>query len=171
MFLELIATIVAGLAGAGVMMLIVRASGGRLPRWLTPVAAGAAMIFTTITSEYGWYQRTSEVLPEGFIVVETVESKALYRPWTYIAPYTNRFIAVDEKSLQTHPDKANEKIANVYFFGRWAAVERVSVLVDCDAKTRALLDAGASFDDNGDVSGVNWFQPQADDALLKYFCG
>ncbi len=43
MFLELIAVIVAGIAGAGVMMLIARVSGGRIPKWFIPVAAGAAM--------------------------------------------------------------------------------------------------------------------------------
>ena len=80
MFLELIATIVAGIAAAGIMMVITRASGGRLPKWLTPVAAGAAMIAATISNEYGWYGRTSKSLPDEFMIVDTVESKALYRP-------------------------------------------------------------------------------------------
>ena len=35
MFLELIAVIVAGIAGAGVMMLVARIAGARVPKWLS----------------------------------------------------------------------------------------------------------------------------------------
>ncbi len=75
MFLELIATIVAGIAAAGLMMVITRASGGRLPKWLTPVAAGAAMIAATIANEYGWYGRTADNLPEDFVIVEPLKAR------------------------------------------------------------------------------------------------
>ena len=47
MVFELIATIVAGFAGAGVALLLNKIFGGRLPRWIMPVAAGAAMLATT----------------------------------------------------------------------------------------------------------------------------
>ena len=50
MFLELIATVFAGLAMAGVVMLVNRTSGGRLPRWTAPVAAGLAMITATVSN-------------------------------------------------------------------------------------------------------------------------
>ncbi|MEP0154063.1 MAG: hypothetical protein ABJE81_05245, partial [Pseudophaeobacter sp.] len=58
MFLELIAVIFAGIAVAGVVMLVNNVTGARLPRWLAPVAAGLAMIGVTVTSEYSWYSRT-----------------------------------------------------------------------------------------------------------------
>lgn len=77
MFLELIATFIAGFAAAGVMMLVNRMSGGRLPRWLVPVVAGLAMIGTTIASEYNWFDRTRGTLPNGFEVVTFVETSAL----------------------------------------------------------------------------------------------
>ena len=38
MFLELIAVIFAGIAAAGVVMLLNRTLKGRLPRWMAPVA-------------------------------------------------------------------------------------------------------------------------------------
>ena len=57
MFWELIAVFVAGFAGAGAVMLLNRVTGGRLPRWLMPLGAGAAMLVATISSEYGWYGR------------------------------------------------------------------------------------------------------------------
>ena len=42
MFLELLAVIFAGFAGAGAMLLLTRVT--RLPKWLIPVGAGAAML-------------------------------------------------------------------------------------------------------------------------------
>ena len=58
--------IVLYMGGAGLMALIRMATGGRLPKWLTPVAAGGAMIAATVSSEYSWYSRTTATLPEGF---------------------------------------------------------------------------------------------------------
>ncbi len=65
MFLELIATIFAGIACAGVAMLLNLATGRRLPRWILPIAAGAGMIAMTISNEYTWFDRTAERLPDG----------------------------------------------------------------------------------------------------------
>ena len=45
MFLELLAVIFAGFAGAGAMLLLTRVT--RLPKWLIPVGAGAAMLAAT----------------------------------------------------------------------------------------------------------------------------
>ena len=74
MFLELIATVFAGLAVAGVVMLVNRMTGGKLPRWFVPVAAGLGMIGTTISNEYSWYDRTVATLPEGLEIAQTVEN-------------------------------------------------------------------------------------------------
>ena len=123
MFLELLAVIIAGLAGAGVMMLIARITGNRLPKWLVPVAAGAAMLGTTISSEYSWFSRTSGNLPDGLEVVQTVESTAIYRPWTYLFPYTDRFVAVDQDNVRENADQADLFLADLYFFGRWTTVQ------------------------------------------------
>ena len=50
MFFELIGTIVAGVAAAPLVWAINRTLKGRLPSWLVPVAAGAAMLAATISS-------------------------------------------------------------------------------------------------------------------------
>ena len=113
MFLELIATFIAGIAGAGLLMLLNRVLGGRLPRWLIPVAAGAAMLLSTISSEYSWYSRTSgPLIDEGFEVAQTVESKAMYRPWTYAKPYIDRFVAVDVATAQRNPDQPGKVLVS-----------------------------------------------------------
>ena len=65
MFVELIATIFAGIACAGIAMLLNRLTGRRLPKWIIPIAAGAGMLGMTVSNEYTWYSRTAETLPEG----------------------------------------------------------------------------------------------------------
>lgn len=171
MFVELIATFVAGLAGAGLVMLINRVTGGRLPRWLTPVAAGAAMIATTIANEYSWFPRTRDTLPAGFVVAQTVESQAFYRPWTYVWPYVERFAAVDEAGVRTHPDQIGMRLAELYFFGRWSPVNKMPVAVDCVGKRRAALTDDVTFEDGGSIAGIDWVNATEADPVVSSVCG
>ncbi|MFP7572098.1 hypothetical protein [Marivita sp. S2033] len=163
MFLELIGVIVAGIGGAGVMLLVSRLSGGRLPKWMVPVAAGAAMLGTTISSEYSWFSRTSQAMPEGLHVVQTVDSKALYRPWTYLVPYTNRFIALDEGNLRTNADDPDLHMADLYFFRRWGAIQSVEVMVNCETGQRA--DPAV-----GDGGAPVWRDVTPDDPIVRGVC-
>ena len=125
MFLELIAVFVAKL------------SGGRLPRWLIPVGAGCAMLAAAISSEYGWYGRTADGLPDGLVVADTVQDPIWWRPWTYAVPMTGRFVAVDIANLQQNTDNAAVFLADLYFFGRWRPVQSVEIMVDCADGLRA----------------------------------
>ncbi len=170
MFLELIAVIFAGMAGAGLMAIISKVSGERLPKWMTPVAAGGAMLAATISSEYSWFSRTTATLPEGLVVVETVESSVMYRPWTYVVPMTERFLALDEPSVQTNPSQPDLRLAQVYFYGRWAPLNRLNVAADCGTGRRAALTDGISFDDRGAIEGAKWVTVPAKDPLLDAIC-
>ncbi|WP_298559071.1 hypothetical protein [uncultured Aliiroseovarius sp.] len=170
MFFEMVATLVSGFAGAGVVLLLNKISGGRLPKWAMPVGAGLAMISTTIANEYAWYDRTHATLPEGMVVVHTVEKQTFYRPWTYVKPFTERFIALDEPSVRTHDARPSMRMVDVYFLGRWSAPEKMVMLADCDAGKRAPLIDGVSFDANGEVSGVDWFSPGEGDPLVTAIC-
>ena len=166
MFLELIATFVAGFAAAGLMMLVNRTLGGRLPRWLTPIAAGAAMIAATISSEYSWYGRAASSLPEGIEVAHTVESKAFYRPWTYVKPYTERFMAVGVATLRRNPSQPG-----LLFFGRWQPVQKLAVMFDCQGLRQTQLPEEVNFDAQGALIGANWAPIAADDPALLLACG
>lgn len=170
MFLELIATFVAGLAAAGLVMLLNHAVGGRLPKWFAPVAAGLAMIGVTIGSEYGWYNRTTAKFPEGVEVVQTVESRALYRPWTYARPFVERFIALDTHSLRSHSAHPGQVMADTYFYGRWSAVNKMTVLADCSEWRRAALIDGVTFAEDGSISGIEWVKAEASDPLMSSIC-
>ncbi len=171
MFLELIATFVAGFGAAGAVLLLNRLVKGRLPRWLMPVAAGAAMIFTTISSEYGWYGRTKADLPEGLIIAQTVENRTAYRPWTLINPYIDRFVAVDAQSLKTHTDHPDKRLIDLYFFGRWSPINRLASLVDCTTHQRASLSDGVQLSDAGAFLNLSWVSANADDPIIQTTCG
>jgi hypothetical protein len=163
MFLELIAVFVAGFAGAGAVMLLRLLTGGRLARWLVPVGAGGAMLATAISGEYGWYARTAGNLPEGLVVARTVQSSAPWRPWTYLAPITDRFVAVDTGALRTNTETEALFMTDLYFFGRWRPVQAVEVMVDCAGGRRA--DPAL-----GDGSPPVWRDVGRDDAIVKTVC-
>ncbi len=170
MFLELVATFVAGIAGAGVMMLVTRLARGRLPRWLVPVAAGAAMIAATISNEYGWFPRTQANLPEGIEIAITVEDKALYRPWTYLKPFVSRFLAVDTASVQRNPQQPGQVIVDLLLFGRWAPLNKIQVAFDCPGGRRADLIDGVDFGADGAIENVDWISVGTDDPALEIAC-
>lgn len=171
MFLELIATFIAGIAGAGVVMLVNRLLGGRLPRWLIPVAAGAAMLVSTITSEYSWYRRTAEALPEGIEVAQTIESKAMYRPWTYLKPYTERFVAIDVGTARRNPDQPGKVLVDMLFFGRWQPLQKLAVMFDCPNTLMTVVPEEVNFEPDGTLIGAKWGPVPADEPSLVLACG
>ncbi|MBE3637127.1 hypothetical protein [Mangrovicoccus algicola] len=170
MFLELIATVFAGIGAAGLVMALNWTTGRRLPRWLMPVGAGAAMIAMTLWSEYNWYDRTVAGLPEGIEVAEVSEARQIYRPWTYALPYVDRFLAVDVGGMQSNPARPGEHIANIYLMGRWQPVKSFPVAVDCGGLRRAALMDEARFGEDGAVEGAAWTQVSAGDPVLSAAC-
>ncbi|WP_170557787.1 hypothetical protein [Ruegeria atlantica] len=171
MFLELIGTIFAGIAFAGVVMVLNKLTGGRLPRWMTPVAAGLGMIGMTIASEYSWYDRTRDTLPEGMTVIQEVESRAFYRPWTYAVPFVDRFAAIDAGSVRTNEQVPEQRLVELYLFGRWAPVSKLPVVVNCKEFSRANLADGAQFADDGRLLNADWIDVTANDPIVEATCG
>lgn len=171
MFLELIGTVFAGIAFAGVVMVVNKLTGGRLPRWAAPVAAGLGMIAMTINSEYSWYDRTRGTLPDGLTVIQEVESRAFYRPWTYAVPYVDRFAAIDTISVRTNTQVPEQRLVDLYFFGRWAPVSKMPVAVNCVDNSRANLADGAEFGDDGHLLNADWIKANADDPVIEATCG
>ncbi len=170
MFLELIGTFFAGFAAAGIAMALGALTGGRLPRWLTPVAAGAGMIAVTIWMEYTWYQRTTANLPEGLEVAAVDASQQMWRPWTYLAPLVNRFWAVDVALMRTHEARPEQHIAEIIVMGRWRPIQRYPVLIDCAGGRTALLPPDVVFATDGTVEGAAWTDAGPEDPVLNTAC-
>ena len=167
MFLELIATFAAGFATAGVVLLINLVTRGRLlPRWVMPVAAGGAMIAYAVWSEYTWAERTIAALPEGLSVVQTIEEKKAWKPWTYLAPQVTRLVAADTGTARKNPEAPGTQLVDLYFFGRWQAVNKVPQLIDCAAMARAdVTDAALA-----DPAAASWITLEASDPLIRTVC-
>lgn len=170
MFLELLGTFIAGFAAAGVVMGLRKLSRGMLPGWLVPVVAGATMIGTAVWLEYTWYGRTIDTLPAGLEVAAANDSQQFYRPWTYVVPLVNRFVALDTAGMKTHAAQPDQVIADLYLWERWRALERYPVLFDCAGSRRALVPGDAVYGADGAVEGALWTKVPGDDPVLSTAC-
>ncbi|QFT63165.1 hypothetical protein SAMN05421853_1096 [Roseivivax halotolerans] len=162
MFFELIAVFVAGFAGAGVMLALTKVLPS-LPRWLVPIGAGVAMLATAISSEYSWYDRTVDGLPDGLVVADSISEATFWRPWTYALPMRARFVAVDIDKVQRNQDRPSIYLADLYFFGRWQPVQSVEIMVDCENGRRA--DPAL-----GDGSEPVWRDAGPNDPVVSTIC-
>jgi hypothetical protein len=170
MYVDIITIIAAGFAAAGVVMILNRLIGGRLPRWAIPAGAGAGMILMSLTNEYRWYPRTLELLPAGFKVISTADHSAVYSPWTYVVPYVDRFVAVDLDGVQRNEGQPDLRLSRVIFFTRWEPVRVLPVVFDCAQGRSALLDAEKVFNDDGTVRVARWDQTGQDDPATTLVC-
>ena len=170
MLLELIAAVAAGFVGAGIALALRRLSAGRVPRFFIPAAAGVAMLGFMIWSEYSWYSRTAEALPEAVVVTSSHSEQAAWRPWTYLFPLTTRFAAVDRSSIRRNDKVPGQMMVDVLLFARRAPVASVPILLDCNGRRRADITDGMQFDDDGAVLDAAWVPIPPDDPLAKSVC-
>lgn len=170
MLFELIATFAAGFVAAGFVLTINLTFRGLLPKWAMPVCAGLAMIGYTIWSEYSWHDRVVAALPQGLEVASSQEGSAFWRPWTYLFPMKERFVAVDAASLRMHPNTPDQRVVMLYFYARWSAPQPVPVAFNCADNTRTLLAEGASLTEDGQIAGAEWRPVEADDPTRTLVC-
>lgn len=170
MLFELIAAVVAGVALAGVAMMLRWLSRGFLPKWIVPAMAGLGMLSYSIWSEYSWFDRMNIALP-GLAVSWKNEQTAFWRPWSYIEPVTTRFTAVDLKSAKRNPNQPGLVMIDILLLARWQPVTPVRVVFDCQNARRAdLVDGNVSIADDGSLVGAEWTKLEPDDAALKIAC-
>lgn len=170
MFFELVATLVAGVGAAGVVMLLNRITGGRLPRWAMPIGAGAAMIGMAIWNEYTWFDRTVATLPDGVEVISTIENRSFYRPWTYVVPFVQRFAAVDAAAVRRHEAAPDMRVTSMVLMSRWSQPLQLPVVYDCAENRRAGGDVPFELGDDGTVTASNWQDVAPDDTALQAVC-
>jgi hypothetical protein len=169
MLFELIAVVLAGIAAGGTLLLLHKVAPA-LPRWLVPVVAGGAMIAAAVSLEYSWFGRTVAGLPDTLDVAMTHENSAPWRPWTYAAPYVDRFVAVDQATVRTNEAVEGQRMVDIYFFGRWSPVQRLQAVFDCEAGRRADIMPGVTVGENGAIQGATWHDTGLDDPLTSSAC-
>lgn len=169
MLFELVAVIFGGVAAAGVVLML-RKLAPALPRWTVPAGAGLTMIAISVSLEYSWFERTSASLPEGVEVALTHDNRALWRPWTYLTPYVDSFIAIDSAGMRRNEAIEGQRMARLYVFGRWAQPQRVWVVFDCKTGRRADLGEGVALGEDGAVPDALWVASAADDPVARRAC-
>lgn len=166
MFFELIATFATGIGAAGLVFALARLTGGRLPRYAAPAAAGLAMLAYAIWSEYSWAARMAGTLPEGVEVIEEISESKPWKPWTLAVPQVTRFVALDRAGVQTNPQAPGVLLADVYLFARWQPPVRLPQFVDCANRARADVTEAAL----ADLSQAAWRRAPEGDALMEALC-
>lgn len=169
MALELIGALVVA-AVLGLMAWALRRWLPSLPKWLVPVSAGIGLIGTTIWLEYDWFSRVSAELPPGFEVAAAQATSNPLRPWTYLAPITTRFVALERAKRAHHPARYDLVIVPVYSFARWQPPRNMLMVFDCAAGKQAAIVEGTVIDDAGQLTGGEWVAAAAEDTLQEAAC-
>lgn len=170
MAFELIGAIVAAIGMAGVMMLLRKLTGGRLPKWMVPAAAGLALVSVTVVLEYGWYSRVTGGLPQGVEVVWVDRTPQPLRPWTFAVPMATRVIAADRRQVMAHPANPDLRMLTIYKFARWRPTEQGLMVVDCKAGRQVMLTEGVTITDAGELQGADWVPSGDDNGFQKAAC-
>lgn len=173
MVMDLIAMFATGVGAAACVFaaghLLRVTAGRRLPRWVLPAAAGAAMIAFSIWNEYTWFARVKAQLPPTVEVVLPVAESAPWRPWSYLWPVTGRFLALDT-APPGPPAPDGLRRAEALVVTRWQPTARVPMVFDCAAGRRADLVEGAALDPAGTLIGGEWIAMPPDDPVLAAAC-
>ncbi|WP_376871469.1 hypothetical protein [Albirhodobacter sp. R86504] len=138
--------------------------GTALPKWAMPAAAGVAMLGYTVYAEYRWFPDLAAKLPAQTVIAQQVESRMIYRPWTFLVPLTTRFIALD----RIVPE-GDFRRADLLLIARWKAPLQVPVVFDCAQSKRADLIEGAQLE-AGVLTGAQWITLPAQDPVLQAAC-
>lgn len=100
MIWHLIAAVFAGLAAAGIGLILRTLSGKRLPSWIVPVFGGLGMLGYQVHVEYTWFEHKQAQLPETTTVISSDTETAVWRPWTFAIPMTTKFSVVDSENIR-----------------------------------------------------------------------
>lgn len=169
MALELIGSLVVA-AVLGLMAWAFRRWVPSSPKWLVSVCAGIGLIGTTVWLEYDWFNRVSAELPPGFVVVNAAATSNPMRPWTYLAPITTSFTALDSAKLARHPQVNSLVTAPVFGFARWKNPQSALIVFDCAGNQQTPVVEGMQIDEAGVLTGGAWVPAETGDELQEAAC-
>jgi hypothetical protein len=152
-------------------MALRRMTGGRLPRWIAPVAAGLGMLCYGVWLNVTWGGRALAQMPDGLTVVREVESSAWWKPRTLIHPNLSLIAAVDSCGVLRNPAAPDLAMTQLYLFDRHAPAGRAPVLVDCARGLIAKVADGLGFDAAGVPQTERWSPPPHNDRVRAALCG
>lgn len=128
---EVLGVVAVGIGMAALLyalMHALRKAGIALPKYLLPAGIGLAMIGYSVWNDYAWYGRAVDRLPPGSQVLLTGEISQPWAPWTYLAPITTRFAALDPGTVR---DEAGLRRAQIMLIERRGQALVVPQDFDC----------------------------------------
>ncbi|OEY67836.1 hypothetical protein [Marinobacter sp. X15-166B] len=114
MFWNFVATLCAGLGGAGIALTLRASTRKKAPRWTIPVFAGLGMLGYLIYGEYTWFAHKQTQLPPEAVVVASDSEPVLWRPWSFLVPQVSRFTVLDTNSIDR--DGATPAVRRFYLY-------------------------------------------------------
>ena len=169
MALELIGSLIMA-AVLGLMAWAFRRWVASSPKWLIPGSAGVGLIGTTVFLEYNWFTRVSAELPPGFVVGHAEATSNPMRPWTFLAPITTSFTALDTTKRARHPQVPSLVTAPVFGFARWQNPQNSLIVFDCANNRQTPVVEGMQIDEAGVLTGGEWVVSETGDELQEAAC-
>ena len=169
MALELIAAIALALGTAGIVILLRKLSGGRIPKIMLPASVAIALVSFAVWGDYSWSARTVAAMPERVSLVETVSHSNAWRPWTYAFPVTERFVAADMGGLRRNGETPDLVLVDLLFIERRMDTRRQPVLVNCRKAETALVSGGGDLDPTR-LGSLDWTPLPARNRLNDMVC-
>ncbi len=170
MLLQLLGTLVTGVAVAGVVMLAFRLSGRPSPRWMLPASAGLAMFGFHLWNEYTWFQRTAAALPQDMRVAATYATPSPLQPWTLVVPRIERFAVIDPRAIRWNETARGLRMVEVFLIARYMPTLTTVQIFDCQVPRRADMTRDMGFDAEGQPVGAEWVPLEQDDRLRQSVC-
>lgn len=169
MFWHLIAAIVAGVAGAGIGLLLRSLTRKRVPKWIIPVCAGLGMLSYTIHYEYTWFEAKQARLPEGTVVVSSEEGEMLWRPWTMMYPMPLSYTVLDQANAQIQ-DTSQGRIARFVLY-RFDKQHLMSVVASHSYQLICTEKAMFRLNEAGQAKVETLTELDVDSPLFQRICG
>ncbi len=169
MVFELIGGLSAGFGLLGLVFLLNRLLGGRLPGWIYPTSVAAGLLGFTIWAEYSWAGRALQAQPQ-LRLADTVAEPSPMRPLSYIRTPVNRLRAIDLSRTFVHDARPDYVRTLVVSMARWEPVRAVEVVYDCETPAMAPMGSGVTMNADGSLEGATWLQLGAGDGVLRTAC-
>lgn len=171
MFIHLLATLALGAIAAGLVWVVARTIGRKVPSFLYPAAVAAGMLSYAVYDEYSWYSRVANGLPPQLQVVRTYATSLPYQPWTYAFPRVYKFDALDRTSARQNPKAPNLRLVRIARVTRNTSTVEVMVLVDCAGGRFMEVLEGTAFGDDGLPENPKWQPLSGHKQLRALVCG
>ena len=171
MFWSLVTALFAGLAGAGIGLILRALSRKRLPKGIVPICAGLTMLASTVALEYQWADGVRSSMPQDLVIVSTREQQAWYQPWTMLRPWVRGVISYSPgENAETAPGSGILAV-QLRIQERWQPQIVRPALVDCANTRWADLTADTQFTDTGQPIDTAWRETGPGDPVISAVCG